>query len=262
MFGSLTYLVFSQLAVGGSLSILLVPREAGKTFFRFCSVASLALLVIALAASDLNPVAPTVPHLLLAAYGLCTVVFTLSVICDRQSRRWQIGSALVGATALLADGVFRTSVDLLWWASVFEATYALTSALFLGSVIYGMVLGHWYLVLPTLPVKPLKDITGLMILSLLAKAVLTTVVLFVYFVEGGPGFQETISSFIGVTGFFFWARVLFGLLGPAAVCYMTWETVKINSTQSATGLLYVATILVLIGEPVSRFIYLTTSLPV
>ena len=36
--------------------------------------------------------------------------------------------------------------------------------------------------------------------------------------------------------------------GPAVATYLTWKTVKIRSTQSATGILYIAMTLVLFGE--------------
>jgi hypothetical protein len=39
-----------------------------------------------------------------------------------------------------------------------------------------------------------------------------------------------------------------GLLGPAVASWLTWQTVQIRSTQSATGILYIAMTLVLFGE--------------
>ena len=39
-----------------------------------------------------------------------------------------------------------------------------------------------------------------------------------------------------------------GVVGPGLATYMTRETVKIRSTQSATGILYIAITLVLFGE--------------
>ena len=54
-----------------------------------------------------------------------------------------------------------------------------------------------------------------------------------------------------IDGIFFWQRLLFGLAGPAVLSYLTWETAKIRSTQSATGILYIAFALVLFGELIS-----------
>src|SRR5437764_1356718 len=39
-----------------------------------------------------------------------------------------------------------------------------------------------------------------------------------------------------------------GVLGPAVATLLTWKTVAIRSTQSATGILYIAMTLVLFGE--------------
>ena len=61
----------------------------------------------------------------------------------------------------------------------------------------------------------------------------------------GPSFRHYILS---VSGVFFWQRVLFGLAGPALLSYLTWETAKIRSTQSATGILYVDFFTVVVGE--------------
>jgi len=51
-------------------------------------------------------------------------------------------------------------------------------------------------------------------------------------------------------------------VGPLALVYFIWDTVKIRSTQSATGILYIAVFLVLIGETFSRFLFLFTSISV
>ena len=62
-------------------------------------------------------------------------------------------------------------------------------------------------------------------------------------------------------GFFFWQRVAIGLVAPAILAVMVDQTVRIRSTQSATGLLYVAVVLVVIGEMISRFLYVAAGIP-
>jgi len=56
--------------------------------------------------------------------------------------------------------------------------------------------------------------------------------------------------------------VLFGLAGPALLSYLTWETAKIRSTQSATGILYVDFFTVVVGEVLSKYLLLATRVPV
>jgi len=75
----------------------------------------------------------------------------------------------------------------------------------------------------------------------------------------GPSFRHYILS---VGGIFFWQRILFGLAGPALLSYLTWETAKIRSTQSATGILYVDFFTVVVGEVLAKYIVLATHVPV
>ena len=48
--------------------------------------------------------------------------------------------------------------------------------------------------------------------------------------------------------------VFFGILGPAAFAYMVRETARMRSTQSATGILYMAMIFVVYGEFLARYL--------
>jgi hypothetical protein len=63
-------------------------------------------------------------------------------------------------------------------------------------------------------------------------------------------------------GIFFWQRVLFGLAGPLVLSYLTWETAKIRSTQSATGILYVDLFTVMVGEILAKYLLVSVSVPV
>ena len=63
-------------------------------------------------------------------------------------------------------------------------------------------------------------------------------------------------------GIFFWQRVLFGLAGPLVLSYLVWETAKIRSTQSATGILYVDFFTVIVGEILAKYLLLSVAVPV
>jgi hypothetical protein len=49
-------------------------------------------------------------------------------------------------------------------------------------------------------------------------------------------------------------RWCWGLLGPLGLAYPIWATVKIRSTQSATGILYVAVLFIMTGEFLSLYL--------
>jgi hypothetical protein len=261
MFNTITFLLFSQLAVGGLLSISLVPDQAGKSFFRFCSATCAILLAIALFV--VNQIAPF-PLLCLAISLAVGCLSTIFVVTDRN--KWArvsfITATLAGMIGLCAQGLTATPAGLPIWVTVTSVIYLMAGSIFLGSIIFGMALGHWYLNVPTLPITPLRSLARLTIAATATKAILLTLILWLGTGSPVPEIADTIQSFARLSGLFFWARVLFGLIGPAVVAYMTWETIKLNAIQSATGLLYVNTILVLIGETLSLFLYHTTHLPV
>jgi hypothetical protein len=54
---------------------------------------------------------------------------------------------------------------------------------------------------------------------------------------------------------------LAGLVGAAVLTWLTWLTLRIPNTQSATGILYAGVILVFIGELTSRLMSVTTLFP-
>ena len=257
----ITYLLFCQLAVGGILTISLVPDQAGKSFFRFCSTTCAILLAAGLFMADQIGQYPLLFFCISLVMACLSIVL---ILIDRinLARVSLIVATISGLLGLLAEGLSTTPQDLPLWVELASAVYFVAGSVFLGSTVFTMALGHWYLNVPTLSILPLRRLTKLIIASTSAKALLLGTVLGLGWASDVPEISHTIAGFSRLGGLFFWARVLFGLLGPIAICYMTWETVKLNATQSATGLLYVNTILVLIGETLSLFLYHTTHLPV
>jgi len=260
MFKTVTFLLFSQLAVGGLISIAFVPDPAGKRFFRFCGACCAILMAAALSVSS-------VPFAVAVWLGICLIatgLFILLIQRDQLSsaRKALIAAAGSGCAGLAANALLVSVVGLPTWVTVASVVYQISGAAFIGSVIFGMTLGHWYLIVPTLPIGPLRKLTLLMIITTGVRTVLLIAVLVLGGSSQVPEIAATIDSFSRLAGLFFWARTLFGIIGPIVICYMTWETVKLNATQSATGLLYVATILVLIGETMSLYLYHSTHLPV
>lgn len=126
----------------------------------------------------------------------------------------------------------------------------LSCALYLGATLMSMILGHWYLVEPKLSIEPFMKLTWAFILTLISRTV---------FISGGflydsltltGGKRYALEQFLSVEGelIFLIQRILFGILLPALLSYFIYNTVKIRSTQSATGILYVNLVFVLIGE--------------
>src|SRR5437867_2626082 len=79
--------------------------------------------------------------------------------------------------------------------------------------------------------------------------------------DGSSGLGRFLSEIAIDRGVFFWQRVFFGFLGPAAFAYMVHETARIRSTQSATGILYLGVIFVVYGEFLARYLALAGAGP-
>ena len=117
--------------------------------------------------------------------------------------------------------------------------------------------------LPSLDVAHLQSIVKLHIVSVVVRSLVVLAAVIVAIVTWRPGLGPSFERYIlSTAGIFFWQRVLFGLLGPGLLSYLTWETAKIQSTQSATGILYVDFFTIIVGEVLAKYLLLSTTIPV
>src|SRR2546428_632113 len=93
----------------------------------------------------------------------------------------------------------------------------LSSAALLGGACTAMILGHWYLILPSMQVSHLQSIVKVHIASMIVRVAVVGAAVFLAIATSsagqpglGPSFRHYITS---VAGLFFWQRVLFGLAG-------------------------------------------------
>lgn len=126
-----------------------------------------------------------------------------------------------------------------------------TAGLLLGSTIAAMFLGHWYLNTPTMELAPLRRLVLLMAAAVVLRGIVCGAGLALEFQNGG----QPQMAFVAL-------RWLSGLIGTLALCVMTWKTLQIPNTQSATGILYVSVIAVFLGELTSQLLSAHTTFPV
>lgn len=122
----------------------------------------------------------------------------------------------------------------------------LTGGLLLGTTMAAMLLGHWYLNTPTMQLEPLRRLVVFMIGAALARAAVCAAGLWLVLAATGQPDKAR--------GLFIALRWLSGLLGVLILAAMTWQTLKIPNTQSATGILYVAVIGTFLGELTSQLL--------
>ncbi len=129
------------------------------------------------------------------------------------------------------------------------------SALLLGAAISAMLMGHSYLIAPAMSLSPLNRLLGLLAVALAVRIGLA-----------GWGLYEwtwlsSASTLDVETSLWLGARWLLGLIIPIGLTWMAWESARIRSTQSATGILYVVTVVVFLGELLSMLLVEKTGLP-
>ncbi len=176
------------------------------------------------------------------AIALCVLCYVGSVIWLYEKP--DLGTAvivLVAAAALLA-AMFATP-----WGNTNTAlgiTLAVldlaSSGVLMGVTLSAMFLGHWYLNTPTMELMPLKRLVIFMTCAIATRTIVSGTGLALQATPGQP--LDTV----------FWIFVAFrwlsGLLGTFTLALMTWYTLKVPNTQSATGILYAGVILAFLGE--------------
>jgi hypothetical protein len=202
-------------------------------------------------------------YLLFACSVLLLVIMNLLLPRWPKAFLWPAIVAGLAATALLA-ATFPEAETVMPPPAWLSAASFLTSALMLGSVIGTMITGHWYLVNHRLSIEPLRIATRIFITASVLRFALVVVLLVGMWLTGDASQVAAIRHLFTLSGegIFFIARLLFGLVAPLIFGYMIRETVKLRSTQSATGILYAAVVFVLLGEAFSKFIFYVMSLPV
>ena len=170
-------------------------------------------------------------------------------------------TVLGGIVAMVAQSIELSTGDMAPSPALTILSF-LSSAALLGGACTAMILGHWYLVLPSMDVALLQSIVkfhiGSTVLRILVVGAVVAVALSSWHSPSGAGYDQYALSLDGV---FLWQRILFGLGSPALLSYLTWETAKIRSTQSATGILYVDFFTVVVGEVLAKYLLLSTRVP-
>ncbi len=230
----------TRLGCGLAVMLLTAPwRVVPPPFFRTQCQIILALLV--LAALDLGRAGENTPETAIVA-GAAVLAYFGTVTWGLGLPR--LGVPIAASIALVTGGGLVWSAGGSTWESqALNAAGTLASASLMGSTLTAMLLGHYYLTAPAMSIAPLRSLVRWMSWALLVRALMAG--LGAWYLYGGAGASSLPSS---VSPFFLAVRWGMGFAGTALATYLTWKTVEIRSTQSATGILYIALALVLFGE--------------
>ncbi|MBT3267916.1 hypothetical protein HN371_12210 [Candidatus Poribacteria bacterium] len=251
-------LVLAEMTAGGFATLIFVPPHVlGPSFFRFAGLlyaASLAgaLYLLHRAAPGVMPTG--------AAYALAIPVATYTVLAWT---RWRgigylcVWASLPAAALFVARLASAGAESAVGGEAATVASYG-ASALFTGSAMTAMLFGHWYLTTPDLPVRYLQRLNFVVIGGLvlvIARAMVTAGLL-----RSGVGDAAVLSAPV-LGGVVVLARVLFGLVATALCIGLTWYCLREESTQAATGFLYLVVCFSLMGEFISHMLAPQLRLP-
>jgi hypothetical protein len=228
-----------QLATGILVFIAFVPpSKIGKGFGRFHAGLSLVLWILAVRQQV------TIPFFVLSALLILTILFAWN-------DRWYYPFL----TASIAASIyFLIARDLPVLGLAGALIVHIPPVLVLGASAVAMLLGHWYLVSPKLSITYLKILT----IGLIAAILIRSGMIAEAMITAGARLEDL--RFFEVYGMFFIQRVVLGLLITLILSVLTYFCVKIRSTQSATGILYVVLVFCLIGEIIGSYLFEKTGI--
>jgi hypothetical protein len=163
---------------------------------------------------------------------------------------WILILCLLGIPALFqVQGQMFSFSPLLWAMSIL-------AGLIFSISLYSGILGHWYIEMKRLSLLPLQRITNLfgvlLGIRLLADGVILCSQDIIF-----NGDKIPLSQFILMSeGVFLWVALLFGTVFPLVLIFFVLGTIREGSHTSATGILYVIFVSILIGEFTTKYYWI------
>ena len=262
--------MFSQLGVGMMLALLVLDaRRIGNGFFKFASLTEGILMGVPLAFDFFFPSPYRTgngPVILLLVSIALTVLYNRVINLDKFGAGLAIlvGSVVAGLASITWDSLaFNKLANVAGLQHWLLVANNIAGAAILGTVLLAMLFGHWYLVIPKLSIDHLMKLTKFLMATVLLRMISVVVTLAVINLEPSLSLKSVLSVLMMslFPGIFFWTRLICGIIAPIVLAVMIHSTVQIKHTQSATGLLYVAVIALLLGEFMSKFLLFDMHLP-
>ena len=228
--GLLTLLVISTLLLGGIIHIILTQLGKRKAQ-RLAITITILLTSLIIITPSLIPSDQFTPPL--------AVTFTNQAQqITYQSFSQQTRILLIGIAQILA-------------------------AFLIGGAIHTMLLGHAYLTAANeMTQKPFLRLTRALLLIILIRGLSASILAALPWYQHITATSSDLQSpNITWPAMLITARFAVGIIVPAIMVWMAHQCVKIRSNQSATGILYVAGLMLLVGELTAIALWSETALP-
>ena len=242
---------FLILLSGGILLAAAVsdPQQVTLNWLRLCGILALAMAGLSMFFLYRRGDAVAAPVGATYACGFAAILSQLAFVQVAYRRTQQAFAWLAVFIAVKIAADYTPADRLVAYAS------ALGIAAMTGVALMDMLLGHAYLTASKMTIAPFARLNAFLAGTLIWRTIVSVGVtlLILHF--------RPIYMLWGQHGLFILTRWLVGLLVPAVFVYMAHDCIKRRSTQSATGILYVAGVLIFIGEIVALYLVRATGLP-
>ena len=272
-FSSSFLLFFYQIALGGLFALAGTPfHEIERGFYKSTAGVLYVIALLGLWGKSALYIATLSENVSwsLALEILFHVAFLIAFSCYMISlwTEWKVFRARSFATAVLTGlaGLCVTAHSFYHAAffSVETFTYPTSfflSALLLGSVTVGMLIGHWYLIDTGQSLEPFIRIFRFFVMALIVQCVFFLFAPLTLLWLGTPQSSAALQQLWERHSTLLITRAIVGQLAPLILSWMIWRTLLIPHTMAATGLFYIALLGVFVGEILGRQILALTTLP-
>jgi hypothetical protein len=196
-------------------------------------------------------------------FVLCLGAYLGSLWSERQGFRARCFSSaiLTGAAGLILSGLNSYPAPMLSWEILVYPISFFLSALLLGSVTVGMLIGHWYLIDTGQSIDPFVRIYKFFVVALVLQSSVLLISIFLIYLAGLPSMEASLRALWAKHSTLLMTRVMVGQAAPMVLSWMIWRTLQIPHTMAATGLFYIALLGVFVGEILGRQILTLSTLP-
>jgi len=249
-------LFVAGLTFGSAIILPLFPlKVTGKSFQRFYY--GFITFLFGLFLLSLYRLNLLTPHYYV--YGALSLWITILSFRNVQSKmetvlHWVF--AVIAVNILLTVSLGKSSPHTSLSLIIEQRFLFISLAIFLSFSIMNMIFGHWYLVNRDLPIKHLIKTSKNLIYVTYARAATVGVATYWAFHSMDTStFNRLTMDFMGGHAIFYWGRILAGLGLPILVAHLSYESAKIKSNQSATGILYAGNVFVIMGELFALYLF-------
>ncbi len=248
-------------ALGTGASLLAVPyKQIGKYYFTFHSTVLLVLAAVAVLVGKPWQGLAHGTAFMRVVEGLsllfAVLILVQNVVVRAAGPELRLDALILpvsaGAVAIIMGSFGITEYGV--GTALLLTFHLLTSAMVLGTSMIAMSTGHWYLANAQLSFDILIRLCRMFVAAIAAKAVVVAIYAITRF-EDYWRLEDFYKLVMGV-------RVIAGILLAVALAFMSLACAKRHANQSATGILYVAVVFVLIGETISIYLTLGTQRPI